>query len=468
MGNIHQPITRYLFNEVLNKDWGMFKDENSVKNLIIKKHGNIIPKTGTTLKVSQYDPGKSANHFLEITKRPIAEGFPFEFGYTFVRKMKNPGVHNDEAFTHQQYYGGFLTAARAMVNGLIADADVLDIENQILAIAKLHTNDPQVVDKCFVNLRRAYVVNDSDNTDASGFTVTLEDGTEVVFATGTTFAAAQMGVQFNALSTVNTKLLAIRIGANKYIITSIDPFYNFSIATPVDATITHRYIYAETNDTDYDVEAQYNQGEATASRINLTVLDATTATTPALDIYVDGVKHTPSTSSTLATFIANINTAVASDHGVYAILQGSTRVYIFAPETLTSFNCVLGDTSTYTIVKESSPQGGYAYLTSDEVFRVFMAKGNHGKLATQKYITQPIDGGIYRKYILTTVYSQDAVGGAAGGSENVTHVVEIYVLLSAALTSKFVQDGSTGRYMDETLPSGADTSLDALIKLLVA
>ena len=87
--------------------------------------------------------------------------------------MNKPGIQNDEFFTHQQYYGGRVEAAAALENGVIADADLLSIETQILNSAYLHSKS-NAVDGCFVNLRRAYIVNDADNTDASGFTVTLE------------------------------------------------------------------------------------------------------------------------------------------------------------------------------------------------------------------------------------------------------------------------------------------------------
>ena len=466
MGNINQPISRYLFNEVLNKDWGLFLDENSVKNLFLKKYGRTIPKTGTTLTVSDYDPGKYHAHFLEMVKRPVVAGEPVEFGYSFVKKMRKPGVHNNEYFTHQQYYGGKLLGAMEPTDFVIEDDDVLNLEDQIIASAKLHYLDTSCIDKCFVNLRRAYVVNDSDNTDASGFTVTLEDGSTVVFATGTTFAAGQLAAQFNALSTVNTKLMAIRMAADKYLITSIDPFYKFTIGTLVDTTISNRYIYAENLELGYDVEVRYEQGQANKMSAYITSVNGATATTPGMDIYVDGTKYTPTTSSTFATFLANINTAV-NGVGVYATKQSTANIFIYAPATVNVFNVTLSDSSTYTLVKEVTPKGGFSALTSDDVFRLFMNKGNHGALATQQYVTQPINGGIYRKYRLATSFIQDAVGGAAGGKESVEHIVEIYVLKSAALVNKFKDGGST-RYMDETLPGSADTTLDALIKLTVS
>jgi len=469
MGNINQPISRYLFNEVLNKDWGMFKDENSVTNLFLKKHGRQIPKTGTSVTVTDYDPGKFHASFLQIVKRPVIEGTPFEFGYSFVKKEQKPGVHNNEYFTHQQYYGGKVLAALANVNGVMSDTDVISIEDQIIYAAKLHYNDSSCIDKCFVNLRRAYVVNDSDNTDASGFTVTLEDGTTTVIATASTFAAGQLGVQFNADSDVNTKLVALRIGTNKYLITSIDPFYKFSIGTLVDTTISARYIYAENLELGYDVEAQFNYNEATKTTAFITVIDA--ATTTSADstecaIWIDGVSHANAGHATFATFVSQFNASGFTDHGVFAIGDKDEKIFIYGPGTLTSMNLVLGTdhATSLSIVKESTPKGQYAALTSDDVFRLFMNKGNHGGLATQQYITQPVDGGVYRKYRIATTFTQDAVGGAAGGKESVEQVVELYVLKSQAIASKFVQDGSTGRYMDETLPAGADTSLDTLIR----
>ena len=463
MGNINQPITRHLINSVVNKDWGLYLNAANERRLIYKKRGTIIPKAGTTLTTSDYDPGKYATKFIEITKRPVAEGYPFEFGLTFVRSYKNPGVHNNEAFKHQQYYGGKVLATRAMVDGVIADLDVLSIENQIIALAKLHAAD-NVQDKAFVNLRRAYVVTDSDPTDASGFTVTLEDGSAVVFASGAVFAAGKLGVDFNLLATVNTKLIAIRIGTNKYIITSIDPFYNFTIGTGVDLVIGKRYIYAENRTLDYKVDVQYNAGECTVTGAYLQVLNCATMTTSAFALWVNGVTGAVTQSANIAALLPKLTVLHAE---VFATEIPTAQVWIYAPGTFNSFDTVLPDTSTLTKIKECSPNGGFAFLTSNDIFRIFMNRPADGILANQTYRTQAIDGGIYRKFTLTTLYTQDATEGPAGGIATVQMVVELYMLKSEAIALKFKADGN-GRYMDETLPAGADTSFTALLATLIA
>jgi len=419
-----------------------------------------LPKTGTVKKTTNNLEGKYIASFIKLTKRPAVEGEPYSVGLDFVKTMKDPGVLNDQVFDRHLTYAGQVSGLAAMVNGVIADSDLESIEDQIIELAKLDSE--RVGSESYVNLRRAYVVTNSDYTDASGFNVNLEDGTTKTFVTASTFTAGQMAIQFNANTNVNTKLVCLRIDTERYLITSFDPFYKFTIDTPVDSTIDERYIYAENKDPEYAVHVQYELGKATTKAAHIVVLDGTTRTTTALSMYIDGTNHAIAGSATLATLVAQFATAAATDHGVFAVSDANSQIWIYAPDSVNTFALVLGDTNTLTLVKQSSPNGGYAYLTVDDIFRQFMGRGSKGVLGAMSYVdNQPIQGGKYRKYILTTQYDHPNTEGPAGSFVKTNMVVELYVLLSQALASKFKSDG--GRYMDDSTPSGADTSLDALI-----
>ena len=85
MGNISQPITRYLINSVNTKDWGLYLN-GSAKILKYAKRGLDFPAASTTVAVSDYDPGKYKASFISFNKRPVAAGYPFELGLTFVKR----------------------------------------------------------------------------------------------------------------------------------------------------------------------------------------------------------------------------------------------------------------------------------------------------------------------------------------------------------------------------------------------
>ena len=228
MPNTSQPITRFLVNAVNTKDFGLYTS-GSEKIFMLRNRHISLPKTGTVKKTTNNLEGKYIASFIKLTKRPAVEGEPYSVGLDFVKTMKDPGVLNDQVFDRHLTYAGQVSGLAAMVNGVIADSDLESIEDQIIELAKLDSE--RVGSESYVNLRRAYVVTNSDYTDASGFNVNLEDGTTKTFVTASTFTAGQMAIQFNANTNVNTKLVCLRIDTERYLITSFDPFYKFTIDT---------------------------------------------------------------------------------------------------------------------------------------------------------------------------------------------------------------------------------------------
>mgnify|MGYP007068276800 CR=1 FL=1 len=455
MGNKNFPNRPMLFNSVLNKDWGLYLD-GSTQVLFCKKHGLHIPEVAT-VKYTDTEPGKYKTQLISLKQYPVAEGYPLEYGLTFKRKVRYPGVLNDEPKSYASYYGDRIIT-RAMVSDLIADADLFDMENEIIAQAAIDT-------KRFVKLRRAYKVTDTGNGDESTLTVTLQDGTAVTFATATTFAAGQLGLQFNANTDLNVNLKAYRIGADKYLITSREEGYLFKVEAGTDTTVDGRYILAENKEKDVQFVTEYDPDFATSEGMHLIDVDGTTNTTTGIDIYVNGVLHEPTHNNTLATLVANINTSVAT-HGVYALLDGSTHYNIYAPDTLDSFDFSLSDAATNVIDYESSPAGAFPYMTSNDLDRKFQNIPSDGALATQRRREVPEDGAIYRHYHIEWTITKDAVGGAANAVETVKNMADFYIKKSEAIANYFKATDS--KYMDETLPSAADTSLHTLINALTS
>ena len=465
MGNINQPITRLLFNTVLPKDWGHYVDAAGVKKLLLKRDGITIPKVSGkwSVKVSDYQPGRFRAMFLEKNKYPVVPGEPYSFGYTFIKERKQPGVNNDQFFPEQVYYFGKVNGASALVNGVVADADVLAIENQILDLNLADIN--RVGSTAFVGLRRAYIVTDDDNDAGGGFTVTLENGTNVVFLTSTTLAAGQLGVQFNANTDVNTKLVAIRIGADRYIITSIDPGYKFTLGTCVTTTIESRKIYAQGLTLDYKIDCEFDPREATNLGAYISIINRNGASTvggTATKCYVEGTEVSVTGHGTYANLVANFNTAL-NTYGSYAIAGVTDLIYIYAPASLKSFSVKLGDATLMLKSKELSPTGNFPTLTSDDVFRTFIGRGQHGDLYNRRYAkNQPVEGGIYRKYIITLTSDNETLTQSAGGMGSVVTVFELYVLLSEALATRLYDAGTT-TVTGDTTPASANLSLNAML-----
>jgi hypothetical protein len=221
---------------------------------------------------------------------------------------------------------------------------------------------------------------------------------------------------------------------------------------------------------------QYSGANVIAGRCKLLTQvgawDATNAIT------ING--HAIAAAATRALFITNINTNANLDAYAFVDPLTVTGIYVIArtaPTTLTIVTTAgtivvptlftigiiskdvkwtfevqiqhLDATGTITEIQASK----FPFLTSDDVFRLFAGGGNkhHGNLVTQGYITQPIDGASYCKYIIEV---EDMVNDLSGSShyEFLHGTIELYIRNIAANLSTNIWDATN--YMWESTNAG--------------
>ena len=121
----------------------------------------------------------------------------------------------------------------------------------------------------------------------------------------------------------------------------------------------------------------------------------------------------------------------------------------------------LDATGTVTTIQASQ----FPFLTSDDVFRIFSGgAAPHGQFATQTYITQPIDGAEYCKYVIEV---EDFINDLTGASHFEFYVgtIELYIRNVTANISTNIWDATNGMW-ESIADNGAfvaDTSLNTLL-----
>lgn len=426
----------------------LYTDKDSVKQLVVKNEGfQIQGGTGSTWSWSETTPAVKKVKAVKLTRTAPSDSTFYDYGVRIIKRYKTPAyIDNSEYWPNGKFYGSVYPALNVS-SGSYSAADALAMQKVIVDTINGDKGVSRAIDGAAVNARYAYVVTDDVNTDASGFTVTKADGTTYVFATASTFAAGQLAIQFNADANVNTILKAYRIGADKYLITSIDNGYDFTLGTEVDTTIEDRIMLfdSKVDDILFDVVVDktyatvvgyhlvdlYNASSFNAGdghlQFKLDVIDSTNAATSLT--LVESSSYDDS-----AEVAAKVVTDFASK-GVYATTFGATKVLIGAEEAVknvkVSFPLWSSNGQTpypvvTTVLYQGTKEGAFSSLTADDVQRIFAEQKHAGMLATAIRLDQVAASVDYVKITLKASQSTPAIHGASH-RDNYEPTAELYI-----------------------------------------
>lgn len=444
-----------LFNTVTSDDIGYFTDSvRNIRMLHFKKHGLTLPaKQGSTLVGSwtkgSYYPGSRKNINFVLSPSCPCESCNYSYAITVYGEVKDPGIFNSQFAPEGRTYGGRIELLGTCSNGVIADSDIVNIENDILDQV---TNDNGLgaysgAKSGIVEARRYYIVTVTSNLADFGFTITKPDGTTItVLETHVDATTGVFGTTFNADATVNTLFTAVRIGDDTYMVISKAAGYKFTIGTLVNMTSSERGLNFRAKEVDERFYLNYEFGFGTVKDLYwFEIIDsaATFAQNETdLSIFVDGVDHneTNSTGAGATNLVTDINVAQQTGHNLYASTDSTSKVIIAGYELATTVWIEVDSTSGSGISCVAyTPKGDFTRLTADDVWREFGQLGNYGPLTSQ--VRQELPNNVpFNRYVIRSVQDTYGLHGASHGasyqSEVICYVAKAYAsIFETALTN---------------------------------
>lgn len=438
MQNLSYQKLQFLFSSMSSLLLGVYTDKTSVKKLCFKDKG--IELTGGTTaswtkQVTQDFVGKAVG--LALTKLAPSSNTDFNYGIRVTSTKKHPGsVDNSEYWWKGKFYGGTFKYLD-ITSGYFSDANALSMENDIINQITQDSGRTLSDYGSPVEARRAYIVVDSDNTDASGFTVTWPDATTTVFVTAATFADGQLGLQANTKTTAayggaafNDLLKVYWIASDTYIVTSINPGLLFTIGTLVDTSVTRREILLTS---EMDIETlkdeiyQVEDDDSFVTKTGYHLADIKTSDAFATAINMHLVEGTTTNEITAGTNVATVGAAInAATTAVYASWKptsGKEALYIGSVSTvvvdihypyINSAGTAPLAANTVNYSRLFTPNGRYSSLTGSDVYRIFAANDHHGKLSQLVPLRQADKDAEYVLFTLNSVISDHgAIHGAS-------------------------------------------------------
>lgn len=468
--NLTQPIPKFLFNTLVTADFGVYEDTTAVgtpKMFLFKKAGIAIPflsaALSTTTKISP-DEGAGKSVYLVLSTVCPCEECHYEYGIKVVKSVKRPGVLNDKYYPESRFYGSELANVQACTAGVMAAADVLAMEDEILT---------QIGDDADASVDgfRVYEVHDTAHATTSNFTITIAGTTTTVACAGDHSTPAITGesdfvAAVNGEAAVNTVLFAVRgITEDKFWIISLASGGLFTAAAGTTTTILQRGMLLDSKVVDEPFHVETEDGFATQTgwyHFKLSASDAYAASAN-VTMYnkVAGTWNTRTITSdtNIATVVAAINAGAAE---VNASLMDTDKIYVIGDATVQGMDVAIPAGSNLTLVEFWTATGEWSYLTSDDVFRVFMHNPSHGALSEMTYSdNKPVDGTSYTKYIFKCTSDVAQLAGGAGHMGTFFKEVHAYIATSYLATDIWDASG----YMWEATHAGftADKTFDELI-----
>lgn len=464
-GNLTFPVRPYLFNTVTAADMGYYTDSiTGKKNLILKKDGIQIPfVSGSTVKtVISPLPGEYKSVRLVVNPACPCEDCNYEYGIVITKKVKRPGVGNSDYYPTGRFYGDKLHRIGTCSNGIMAAADIAIIENEIMSQITADTGGGmENSTPAIVGAKKYYLISDDDDSDASVISVT--HGGATVTVTSVT-AAFNLATVFNAQANVNAKLVCYQYDktgtTRKFLITSIDDGYEFTIAAGTDTSIVEKglLLTAKNLDIQFEVEAQLGVFEV-KNGISLTSVTGCTYTNVnQLDMRIDGTRLEVPFDTNLATSVAAINTAQTGKFGVAA--KDTTMLVMLNPDYADKMTAFAGVVATDAVHKAAdfnhSSKASFPFLTPDDVFVEFSQLRHLGGLLSMVHDEKPIKDVEYVKINISyTKSGHAAIHGASHGVDYKSGYT-LYI-------RKSVYDDTTAKWATAGMEAGTDISLQTMI-----
>lgn len=467
-GNLSHPFDKILINTLSVNDFGVFTDSvTSEKVLLIKKGSMSIPWNASKTTFKKIEPKAANEKFVTFDLDPVepAVATDYEYGVGLIKKVKKPGRGNSDFRPNEKFYGGVINRVSS-TGGYIDDVHLENMEDDIIEQVTNDVGIHSASEGAYADAYRCYILRDTGNTDASGFTVTWADGSTYDFTTAASFSAGQLGIQFNADANVNTLLEAHRIATDTYMIISKTAGLNYNLTAGTDVTIDSRRIgfiskyddilfEVRTNDLGTTYPASkiviYDSASFAANaKFRITWTNASDDTTEYVDI---------NSGTNVATVVAAIHAAITSDD-IKAEAIGTTGIRLCGSEAyknlVVTFNTGCASTISLTTVHNA---GAYSSMSTDDVFRTFANKEHAGILLNAIYTDRPMEGYDYVKYIITYEDTNANMHGASQAN-TLKKGIEIYVRKNQVTTNYW--DANNYMWDADSVGYSADTTLDGL------
>ena len=255
-------------------------------------------------------------------------------------------------------------------------------------------------------------------------------------------ASCFLVVDVNGEAAVNTIVYAVRgITEDKLWIIGLASGDLFTVAAGTTTSVLQRGILLDSKVVDEPFHVETEDGFVTQTgwyHFQLSASDAYAANAN-VTMYntVAGTVNTRTIASgtNIATVVAAINSGAAE---VNASIMDTNKIWVLGDATVEAMDVTIPGTSNLTLVDFWTATGEFSYLTSDDVFRVFMHNPSHGALSEMRYSTnKPVDGTSYTKYILKNTSDVAQLSGGAGHMGTFFKEVHLYIATSYLLTDNW-------------------------------
>jgi len=471
MGNLSKPIPKLLFNTLAASDFGISQDMLIALQGSYFRPGFKFHALGVGLEMECYmtgcitrekiepDDGSIKCQLLTINDLCPCEDCNYEYGITIEGTVRDPGVLNDNYYPTNRFYGSVLDNVQECSDGTMSEEDVLLMEDTIL---KQIFDDEDAI----VEAGRMYLISDDDATDESTLVINSNGNTITITVAGDHSTPAVTGIS-DFVTAINVQLageITAFPGATDTEFYLISPVggANFTVEAGTDTSITWRKIAIRQKDVNVQFHVKYdNSFVAGIEGCYGFMLDCTDDSVADVDIYFQDGSGDSFSEADIDDLVDSINDA---DIGLRAVNVDGYHVWVTGVQEFDDLSIRVtfpAGSSILLVGLVQDPFGRFPYLTSDDVFRVFMHVPQNGMLSNMTYRrNEPIDGERYVKYILTSTCDHvDSLSEGASHLNLFRGSIEIYILES--LVDDLLWDSNDWMDSDPAIP---DSSFDDLIE----
>ncbi|MBC8315560.1 MAG: hypothetical protein H8E51_08650 [Bacteroidetes bacterium] len=434
-GNLTYKDKPILINELTVADLGVYTDGvTGAKMLLFKKHGITIPwATTNTVSLSKTNDGLKKGVLVSISAPSPCEDCNYDYALEIIKKVKRPGVKNDDLYGKSRYYGSDIAAIMTPSGGELTDTDKLTMEDQIITDI---TNDSGLGQReaGIVDAHRLYIVTVTADMSVDNGAITLTDSAGT--ATTVTLDGATIGANVHLInndSTVNVYVEAFAASATTIGVMSKVAGGLFTAADGNDTTEIFpdtRYIVLLAKEIADQFEVRFPKDYATVYPFHLFNIDVTTHTAAGMSVWANGVEMATGdggiATMTEAGYVADVNTAIAAGGYASLDLTGGSILYIFGLITITTMKVTYTSASNTFVTTWGYSRGQFASLDADEVFEVFSQLRHLGKLTPNVRITQPALASSWNKLVFRNT---STIGNMHGASHSDGYRQEIVLYL---------------------------------------
>lgn len=265
MENLTYPVQRVFFNSALtHEDVGVYVDSRKEQLMLsFKKLGITIPgQSGTTMPISaggvslpshlsirysETQPAVKSAGLITLNNAAPCKDCDLSYYVSFRKEVARPLTDNSETNYVTRHYAGVIKRP-SIVNGVLAENTLIAIEDDLITQIK---NDKgvskQLIDnnrEAFVLAKRYYIIEDSQNNDATVLVIKTKTQT---YTYTTTSPFDNLGAIVNAGGIFRATKISTSGTVTRYSLTSNDRGVLFTIDGTLctDINVVSRSIYYE-------------------------------------------------------------------------------------------------------------------------------------------------------------------------------------------------------------------------------